>query len=97
MNTTVARIIFLIYIVVFACVFNGFYQHPEDLYNGIGGGGFGHTLAPLPVILMDLVYAFFITNFMAFLVNTLFAIKLQFVTFVFMFISYGVLNLISNI
>jgi hypothetical protein len=97
MNSAVAKLLLFFYFIIFVAVFNAFYQHPEDLYNGIGGGGFGHFLAPLPVILMDLVYAFFITNFALFLINTLFALRVQFITFIFMCLSYGVLNLISNI
>jgi len=77
MNSTVAKLLLFFYFIIFIAVFNYFYQNPEDLYNNIGGGSFGHFLAPLPVILMDLIYAFFITNFSLFLVNTFFALRVQ--------------------
>jgi len=98
MNRAVGLIVLSLYIVLFCVISVGFWNASND-----GPGGvdqtyhFGKFLAPLPAVLMTCMYALFLTNFSLFLVNTILAIRVQFVTFFIMFLTFGCLTLISNI
>ena len=98
MNRTYAKFILILYFVVFVFVFWGF-QCTNGNYPGGTNGlyHFGNFLSPLPSILMSMMYAIFMTNFIFFLVNTVMAINIQVVTFIVMFFVYAFLSLISHI
>jgi len=97
MNSTVAKLFLIIYVVVFILILNSFLHNQADLSIGVGGMGFGTFLSPIPATIVDLFYAFFLTNFLLLLVNTFMAIKVQFVSFFMLFIAYGILMIISNL
>jgi hypothetical protein len=98
MNRTVAKIFLILYFVVFVVVFWGF-QFTDPHYPGGVDGlyKFGPFLSPIPSILMSLIYAAVITNFLFLLINTALCINIQFVTFLIMFFGYAVLCAISYI
>jgi len=98
MNRTVAKIILILYAIIFVVVFWGF-QCTNGNYPGGTDGlyKFGVFLSPLPSILMSIMYSIFVTNFIFLLVNTVMAINTQIVTFIVMFFVYAFLSLISHI
>jgi len=98
LNRTVAKFILILYAVIFVFVFWGF-QCTNSGYPGGTNGlyHFGEALSPVPSILMSMMYAIFMTNFIFFLVNTVMAINIQVITFIVMFFVYAFLSLISHI
>ena len=98
MNRTYAKIILILYAIVFVFVFWGF-QCTNSGYPGGTNGlyHFGSFLSPIPSIFMSMIYAVFITNFLFLLVNTVMCINIQFVTFLIMFFGYAILCAISYI
>jgi hypothetical protein len=98
MSRAIWAIAFAIYIIIYGVICIGFWNASNDGPGGIDQNyHFGKYLAPLPAILMTCMYALFLTNFSLFLLDTILAFRVQFVTFFVLFLTYGCLALISHI